>query len=81
MLYRTIEPLTTYEFVIENGILTAKHQRLIDIKFTPVKKDGFSGDVWFFGQADFVRDDANTITGCNVSSGRVRNLQFQKIVN
>ena len=71
---------TTYEFVIENGSLIAKHQRLSDIKFTPVKRDGFSGDAWFFGQVDFVRDDANTITGCNVSSGRVRNLHFQKIV-
>jgi CubicO group peptidase (beta-lactamase class C family) len=70
---------TTYEFVLENDTLRARHQRHGDIKLKPVKKDLFSTEAWFFGQLDFVRDDTNTITGCKVSSGRVRNLHFQKI--
>jgi len=71
---------TSYEFIIENGILIARHQRQFDIKFTPVKKDVFSGDAWFLGQAEFIRDDSNSVTGCKVSAGRVRNLHFQRIV-
>jgi len=47
----------------------------------PVKKDVFSGGAWFFGQAEFVRDDAGAIAGCKVSSGRVRNVYFQKMNN
>jgi hypothetical protein len=38
----------------------------------------FSGDAWYFGQAEFVRDGAGAIAGCKVSSGRVRNVCFQK---
>ncbi len=80
-LYYSDELSTTYEFVIENGGLIARHQRLSDIKLSPVKKDMFTGDAWFFGQAEFVRDDALSITGFKISSGRVRDLQFQKIAN
>jgi hypothetical protein len=79
-LFYSDELSTSYEFILENGTLVARHQRHIDIKLSPVKRDGFSGDAWFFGQADFVRDGTNTISGCKVSSGRVRNLHFQKIV-
>jgi len=72
---------TLYEFVLENGSLLARHQRLSDIKLSAVKKDMFTGDAWFFGQLDFVRDDTNAISGCKVSSGRVRNIHFQKMEN
>lgn len=70
---------TTYEFVLENGTLLARHQRLTDIKLSAVKEDMFVGDAWFFSQLDFVRDDTNAINGCKVSSGRVRNIHFQKM--
>ena len=70
---------TSYEFIIENGTLIARHQRQFDVKFTPVKKDVLSGDAWFLGQAEFIRDDSNAVTGCKVSAGRVRNLYFQKM--
>ena len=78
--YYSEELTTMYDFKVENEILIAKHQRLSDIKLIPVKKDVFSGNAWFFGQAEFIRDETGAVTGCKVSSGRVRNLQFQKIV-
>ena len=68
---------TSYVFVIEHENLIAKHQRHSDIKLSPVKRDAFSGDAWFFGQVEFVRDETGSITGCKVSSGRVRNIKFQ----
>jgi hypothetical protein len=45
-----------------------------------VKPDQFSGDQWYFGTVEFTRDNKNTITGCKVSTGRVRNLKFEKKV-
>lgn len=70
---------TTYNFIVVEGKLIAKHSRLSDFDLNPVKKDIFSGSAWFFRQIEFVRDENNTISGCKVSAGRVRNLFFQKI--
>jgi len=72
------ELLTMYEFILEDGKLVARHQRHPDIKLTPTGPDKLSGDAWFFGQVEMVRDPSGAITGCRVSSGRVRNLAFTK---
>ena len=77
--YYSEELLTMYEFILEDGTLVARHQRHPDIKLTPIGPDKFSGDAWFFGQVEMVRDPSGAITGCKVSSGRVRNLAFTKI--
>ena len=70
---------TEYIFQIQEGKLIARHIRLSDIKLTPTRKDMFSGDAWFFSQIEFIRGNDNRITGCQVSSGRVQNLKFEKI--
>ena len=70
---------TEYYFVVEDEKLIAKHSRLSDIELNPVKEDSFSGNAWFFGQVEFVRDADGAISGCKVSSGRVRNLWFKKM--
>ncbi|MBK7871118.1 MAG: DUF3471 domain-containing protein [Saprospiraceae bacterium] len=69
---------TTYDFVVVEDKLIAKHNRLSDFALQPVKKDMFSSQAWFFGQIEFIRDSNNVITGCKVSSGRVRNLYFKR---
>ena len=70
---------TTYHFALVDNKLMAQHDRLSDIELKPLKKDMFSGNVWFFGQTAFTRDADGIINGCKVSSGRVRNLRFQKV--
>lgn len=70
---------TTYDFVVVGGNLVAKHSRHSDFEIQPIKKDMFSGQAWFFGQIEFIRDANNGITGCKVSNGRVRNLYFKKL--
>jgi CubicO group peptidase (beta-lactamase class C family) len=71
---------TTYWFVVESGKLIARHFRTGDVLLTPTKSDQFSGNQWYFGHVEFVRDSDNKITGCKVTSGRVRNLKFEKVV-
>jgi hypothetical protein len=76
--YYSDEFLTTYEFILSGETLVARHQRHPDITLTPVGKDMLSGDAWFFSKVEIVRDQTGAITGCKVSSGRVRNLRFTR---
>ncbi len=77
--YYSEELSTTYELVVVNGKLMAKHNRLSDFALNPVKEDVFSSDAWFFGQIEFIKDNNNAITGYKVSNGRVRKLYFKKL--
>lgn len=78
--YYSPELSTTYSLVVESGKLIARHFRTGDVHLTPVKPDQFSGDQWYFGSIEFTRDSNNIVTGCKVSTGRVRNLKFEKKV-
>lgn len=77
--YYSDELSTAYQLVIENDMLIARHYRHPDIQFNPIKKDFFLGNTWFFGQAEFVRNEKGEITGLKASSGRVRNVKFVKV--
>ncbi len=70
---------TAYNFKIQDGKLVAEHIRLSDIGLGPIKRDVFSGDAWFFSQIEFIRENDKTVSGCKVSSERVRNLYFKKM--
>lgn len=70
------ELATSYEFLVEEGQLIARHPRTDDVILKPEREDLFSGDAWYFGQVTFLRNEVGKITGCAVSSGRVRDLKF-----
>jgi len=76
--YYSPELSTTYSLVVESGKLVARHFRTGDVHLKVSKQDQFSGDQWYFGKIEFIRANDNTITGCKVSTGRVRNLKFEK---
>jgi hypothetical protein len=76
--YYSPELSTTYTLAVESGKLVAKHFRTGDVHLRALKPDQFNGDQWYFGNVEFVRNGNNTITGCKVSTGRVRNLVFVK---
>jgi hypothetical protein len=71
---------TTYTLSVDSGKLIARHFRTGDVKLTPLREDVFSGDRWYFGYVEFIRDGSNTITGCKVGNGRVSNLKFDKVI-
>ena len=77
--YFSDELLTSYMISVEDGKLVARHQRHSDIELKPVGVDLFSGSAWFLNQVRFLRGENREITGCNVSSGRVRNVRFEKM--
>ncbi|MCP4975865.1 MAG: beta-lactamase family protein [Maribacter sp.] len=67
---------TRYVFEVVNGTLIAKHRRNSDIPNRMIKADFFNNPARV--QLQFVRDNTNEITGMNATTGRVRNLWFQK---
>jgi CubicO group peptidase (beta-lactamase class C family) len=74
--YYSEELSTTYYLTIVNDTLVAKHSRISDLSLNPAKNDMFTGN---FGQIQFIRDGNDAITGYKVSTGRVRNLYFEKV--
>ncbi len=76
--YYSDELGTVYTFKVKDGRLTASHRRHSDIIFSPLKEDTFEGNRWYFRTVQFERDEAGNIRGMYVSSGRVRDLWFEK---
>ena len=75
--YYTEELDTTYTIVVSENRLVAKHRRHDDISLT-YAGDHFTGNVWFFPEIRFTRDDTGQIVGFRLTGGRVRNLHFKK---
>jgi hypothetical protein len=78
--FHSDELSTDYTFVIKNDTLVVTHSRLSDIKMTPIKTDIFNGDQLFPVQIEFIRDINKAVIGFKVSSGRVRNMWFKKVI-
>ncbi len=76
--YYSEELKTTYTFVAKEDHLLARHIRNSDFTLTPVKDDRFTANRWYFGNVSFVRNDQGNVTGIRVTSGRVRNLWFER---
>ncbi|MDO6437326.1 serine hydrolase domain-containing protein [Cyclobacterium sp. 1_MG-2023] len=76
--YYSPELNTSYEAVLKDGKLTFTHHRAEDIPGSVVKNDRFRGGYYSF---KFERNDKQQITGFRISSGRVQNLWFKKIIN
>lgn len=77
-IYYSDELQTSYEFVVEDGKLFARHVRHPDIELSPVEEDLFEAGAWYLGQIRIYRGEWDEILGCTISSGRVRNLKFIK---
>jgi CubicO group peptidase (beta-lactamase class C family) len=70
---------TSYEFEVVNDTLVAHHQRHDDFQLKPEGPDHFSTGAWWMGRIEFTRDGSKKVDGMKASSGRVRNLKFEKI--
>ena len=75
--YYTEELDTTYTIGVRGNGLVAQHIRHDDILLTYA--DGhFLGDVWFFPEIHFTRDDTGHVVRFRLTGNRVRNLHFEK---
>ena len=76
--YYSPELGTSYMLVVKDGKLVAEHRRHDDIPLTELDGDLFSSNRWFFQTVQFTRDSEKRITGFRLTSGRVRNLRFDR---
>jgi hypothetical protein len=70
---------TRWEIIARDGQLVAQHRRYDDIPLDPGKIDDFSSRTWFLRDLRFTRGDEGRVTGFLVTSGRVRNLRFDRL--
>ena len=71
---------TTYTLSVHGNQLVAQHIRHDDILLT-YADDHFLGDVWFFPEIRFMRDDAGDVVGFKVTGNRVKGLYFGKKIH
>jgi hypothetical protein len=76
--YYSPELQTSYTLELKGDTLVANHIRHDPAPMTPVGTDSFSTNAWFMSTIDFIRNAKNEITGLKVSSGRVKNVRFEK---
>lgn len=76
--YYSEELKTVYVIEWDENKLTAHHMRMGSIELTMIKHNFFKADRGFFGSVEFLRDDAENVTGFRLSDGRVRDLLFEK---
>lgn len=70
---------TRYTIVLEDGKLKATHIRNEPCEIHPVADGIFNTDVWYMGRIEFIKNPQGLVTGMKVSSGRVKNVKFDKL--
>ncbi len=77
--YESTELATTYQIILEDGDLFARHRRHGDTPLTHAWKDDFRGGAWFLRSVEFQRDSDGHVVGMLVNAGeRNRNIRFRK---
>jgi CubicO group peptidase (beta-lactamase class C family) len=74
--YACPELETSYRLVVKGDTLVAEHSRHDDTPLRPLRKDRFANSL--LGRVQFERDQDGRINGLRASTGRVRNLRFDR---
>ena len=77
--YESRELQTRYEIVKEEDQILARHNRHQDLVLGCPCADKLVGSAHYFAEVQFQRSKDGTVTGFHLSSGRVRNLRFDRI--
>jgi CubicO group peptidase (beta-lactamase class C family) len=77
--YYSNELQITYDIKLQAKTLILTFWRNEDVVLTPKQNDHFTGNQWWVRNIKFSRNENREIIGFIITSGRVRNLKFQKI--
>ena len=77
--YYSEELQITYDIKLQDTTLVLTFWRNENVILTPKQIDHFEGNQWWVRSIKFLRNQKRDIAGFNLTSGRVRNLKFQKI--
>ncbi len=76
--YFSEELETFYTLTVKDSLLIAQHRNLEDIELIPGKADHFNGNVFFFGEIAFERNNGGEVTAFTVSNGRTKGVLFER---
>ncbi len=77
-VYYSREAETAYTLVTKENQIRATHFRLEDIILRPIQENHFKGNRGFFGDVVFELNEQGEVSGFRVSSGRTKNVLFEK---
>lgn len=78
-VYYSPELETRYTIVLEGDKLKATHIRNEPCEMLPVSDRFFNANAWYMGRIEFIKNAQGVVTGMKVSSGRVKNVKFDKL--
>lgn len=70
---------TRYTIVLEGDKLKATHIRNEPCEMHLVSNGIFNADAWYMGRIEFIKNSQGVVTGMKVSSGRTKNVKFDKL--
>lgn len=76
--YFSEELETFYTVALEEGALVVRHPRLDDVELEPGEEDSFSGG-FPLATVEFVRDADGRVAALLASSGRARDIRFERV--
>ncbi len=79
--YYNEEYASLFSFYVEDGQLVAKNLHHKDIRLKPVKQGLFTSTSMFFNAITFNKNISGKVTGFNIVTDGIRNLNFSKIIN
>lgn len=77
-IYYSEELQTSYKIELREGMLTIIHPKMYPFGLRPIKKYGFMSNSWQFTYLEFEEDENQKIKGFRISTGRTRNVLFEK---
>jgi CubicO group peptidase (beta-lactamase class C family) len=77
--YYSSELETRYTLAMEGDKLMINHIRHEPATMTYSANDVFTSTAWFMSKIEFTRNEKKEITGLKVSSGRVKDVKFEKL--
>ena len=78
--FKNIEYNTSYELVIKDNKLIAKHSLNYDISLYLLAKNSFYSKEAFFGEIDFIFNSDKSIIGFKLSGQNLKNIIFKKVI-
>ena len=78
-VFRNIEHNITYEIIVRDHQLIAKHGLNDEIILTPLERLSFYADQFYFGKLDFFKNSKGAIKGFSLSGQNLKNIAFEKI--
>lgn len=77
-IYKNKEHDVTYELVLVDGKIVAKHCMLPDVALDTYSKNCLYAKSSYFGRVDFVRRNTGEVTGFKLSRQYIANMHFSK---